>query len=245
MLMSKRLVRLALIPLLCLAALTARADNLTEDDVKNLVRSYLLENPEVIMEAITILQQREEAAKRSQEGQALSQLNAQLTRQEHDPVGGNPDGDITLVEFFDYNCGYCKRVNSTLQALIADNPNLRVVYKEFPILSETSVTAARASLALNALYPEHYETFHRALLAAPGSLKQDSDVWNQVAKLDVDVDKIRAESQASWIQDTLAKNHELARNLNISGTPTFIVGDSVLRGAYPQADIQKAIDENS
>lgn len=245
MLIHKRLIRLALIPLLMLAAFTAKAEDSTEDDVKRLVRSYLLDNPEVILEAIEILQQREQAVKQASEGEALSHLSDELIGQEGDPVGGNPNGNITLVEFFDYNCGYCKRANSTVQALIKDNPDLRIVYKEFPILSETSVTAARAALAINALYPEQYETFHRSLLVIRGSLGSDEDVWKQVARLDVDIDRVRAESKKGWVQDTLARNHELARKLNITGTPTFIVGNSVLRGAFPQEDIQQAIEDNS
>lgn len=244
MLMYKRMIRLALIPLLALSALSAQAHDMTEEEVNRLVRSYLLENPEVIIEAINILQQREQAQQQANEGQTLSQLGDELTGSENDPVGGNPDGSITLVEFFDYNCGYCKRASSTVQSLVDANPDLRIVYKEFPILSETSVTAARASLALSALYPEKYEVFHHRMLDYPGSLRQDSDVWKVIADMDVDVEAVREESQASWIQETLSRNQQLARQLNVTGTPTFIVGDSVLRGAYPQADIQKAIDEN-
>lgn len=245
MLIHKRLIRLALIPLLMLAAFTAKAEDLTEDDVKRLVRSYLLDNPEVILEAIEILQQREQAVKQAAEGETLSQLSDELIGQKGDPVGGNPNGSITLVEFFDYNCRYCKQANSTVQALIEENPDLRIVYKEFPILSETSVTAARAALAVNALYPEQYETFHRSLLVIRGSLGSDEEVWKQVARLDVDIDEVRAESKKGWIQEALARNHELARKLGITGTPTFVVGDSILRGAFPQADIQQAIEDNS
>ncbi|WP_108124355.1 DsbA family protein, partial [Saccharospirillum mangrovi] len=223
---------LALLVALALASLAAHADELTEADVEQLVHDYLLAHPEVVQEALDRLQQQQQAAQAAAEQQRLSSLNEQLVSYPHDPVGGNRDGELTLIEFFDYNCGYCKRANATLQALMEDNPNLRVVYKEFPILAETSVTAARASLALNKLYPEHYETFHRSLLERRSGLQKDDDVWDAIEELDgVDTAAIRAESQADWVQQTLASNYQLARQLNISGTPTFVIGDNMLRGA--------------
>lgn len=241
-----RLRRLALIPLLALTGLTALADNPTKAEIEQWVHDYLLEHPEVVQQALERHQEQQQAAQQAAAQQRLSALNDQLVAHPDDPVGGNPDGSITLVEFFDYNCGYCKRANATVQALIEANPELRVVYKEFPILSETSVTAARASLALNRLYPDLYEGFHRSLLERRSGLSQDSHVWDAVAELDdVDVDAVRKESQAGWIQQRLSTNYQLAQQLNISGTPTFVVGDTLLRGAYPQADIQAAIDEAS
>lgn len=245
MIQKSRWTMLVLIPLMALTALTARAEDMTEQEVERIVRDYLLENPEVIVEAINVLRQREQAAEEAAASQKLSELNAELLQSERDPVGGNPNGSITLVEFFDYNCGYCKRANGTLKALIQANPDLRVVYKEFPILTETSMTAARASLALNALYPEHYETFHRQLLDRRGSLQQDSEIWEAMAALEVDVDAVKAEAEKDWVKETIARNHQLAQELNITGTPTFVVGDSILRGAYPQENIQEAIDKNS
>ena len=246
MIQKPRWAMLVLIPLLTLTTLTARAEEMTEEDIERIVRDYLIENPEVIVEALTVLRQREQAAEAEAASESLSNLRDELEQAEHDPVGGNPEGTITLVEFFDYNCGYCKRVNATLKALIEANPDLRVVYKEFPILSATSMTAAKASLALNELYPEKYETFHRQMLDRKGSLQSDDEVWQAIAALDdVDVEAIKAESEKDWVEQTLAENHQLAKQLKITGTPTFVVGNSILRGAYPQGDIQAAIDENS
>lgn len=239
-----RLRSLALIPLLALVAVFAQAENLTEDDVNQLVRDYILEHPEIVMEAISILQEREQAAKQASENQMLAAASDQLINSANDPVGGNPDGEITLVEFFDYNCGYCKRASETVKALKEANPNLRVVYKEWPILSETSVTAARVGLAINELYPEQYSTYHDALLARPGSLRQDSEVWQVVDSLGLDRAELEEEAKAGWVQQTLASNRALAQQLNITGTPTFVVGTDILRGAFPQADIQAAIDAN-
>ncbi|HET8904659.1 MAG TPA: DsbA family protein [Saccharospirillum sp.] len=239
-----RLRSLALIPLLAMVAVFAQAENLTEEDVNQLVRDYILEHPEIVMEAISILQEREQAAKQASEKEMLAAASDQLINSANDPVGGNPDGSITLVEFFDYNCGYCKRAAETVKALTEANPDLRVVYKEWPILAETSVTAARVSLAISELYPDQYQAYHDALLARPGSLQENSEVWQVVDQLGLDREELEAETKADWVQETLASNRALAQQLNITGTPTFVVGTDILRGAYPQGDIQSAIDAN-
>jgi len=237
-----RLRLLLLVPLLALTAVFAQAEDLTEDDVNQMVRNYILENPEIIMEAIGILQEREQAAQQASQNELIASVSDQLTNADNDPVGGNPEGDITLVEFFDYNCGYCKRASETVKALTEANPNLRVVYKKWPILSETSVTAARVSLAISELYPDQYQAYHDALLARPGSLGQNSEIWQVVDSLGLDRAELEEETKADWIQQTLASNRALAQQLNITGTPTFVVGTEILRGAFPQADIQAAID---
>jgi protein-disulfide isomerase len=239
-----RICQLALIPLLALTAVFAQAENLTEDDVNQLVRDYILQNPEIVMEAIGILQQREQAAEQASQSQLLASASDQLVNSANDPVFGNPDGNITLVEFFDYNCSYCKRAADTVKALVEANPNLRVVYKEWPILAETSVTSARLGLAINRLYPDQYLAYHDALLARPGSLRQDSEIWQVVDSLGMDRAELEAETKSDWVQQTLASNQALAQQLNITGTPTFVVGTEILRGAFPQADIQSAIDAN-
>lgn len=239
-----RLRLLLLMPVLALTAVFAQAENLTEDDVNRMVRNYILENPEIVMEAIGILQEREQAAQQASQSELLASAGDRLVNMDKDPVGGNPDGNIMLVEFFDYNCGYCKRAADTVKALTEANPNLRVVYKEWPILSETSLTAAKVGLAINELYPEQYSTYHDALLARPSSLRQDSEVWQVVDSLGLDRAELEEETKAEWVQQNLASNRALAQQLNITGTPTFVVGTEILRGAYPEADIQAAIDAN-
>lgn len=239
-----RLNLLYLLPCLLLSGF-AVAENLSKTDIEQLLHDYLLEHPEVIQQSLDQYEAQQTAARQAAEQERLGSLSEQLETSPNDPVIGNPDGSLTLVEFYDYNCGYCKRADATVQALIEANPELRVVYKEFPILAETSMTAAQASLALHRLYPEQFEDFHRGLLGRR-SLQSDNDIWAAVADMDgVDADAVRKESQASWIQQTLAENRQLASALGISGTPTFVIGGQLLRGAYPQATIQSAIDEAS
>lgn len=223
---------------------SANAEDLTKDEIETIVRDYILENPEIISDAIMILQQRAEAAQAEQQANAMRGMQKILTNNPLDPVGGNPDGTVTLVEFFDYNCGYCKRANPTLQALIKENPNLRVVYKEWPILSEGSVDAAKIALAVNLVTPERYEEFHVALLnAAP--IRSANDVWRVVERLNLDRGEIENQLTNPDIERHLQQAAQLAQRLNITGTPAFVVGDSILRGAYPQEEIQSAIDQAS
>lgn len=239
-----RLTLLSLLPSLLLSSF-AMADNLTQAQIEQLVHDYLLEHPEVIQQSLDRYEQQLAAARQAAEQERLAGMTEQLESGANDPVIGNPDGSLTLVEFYDYNCGYCKRADSTVQALIEANPDLRVVYKEFPILAETSVTAAQASLAFHKLYPQQFEDFHRSLLGRR-SLPSHDAVWDAVADMDgVDVEAVREESQADWVQQTLAQNRQMARDLGVSGTPTFVIGGQLLKGAYPQATIQAAIDDAS
>ncbi len=224
------------------ASCATQAEDYSKEDIESIVREYILENPEIIAEAIYVLQDRAEKEKAAQAAQALGAITETLNFSDLDPVGGNPDGKITIVEFFDYNCGYCKRANATLQQLAKNNSDLRIVYKEWPILSETSATAATISLAVNLTFPEQYEEFHQTLLGAR-SLRSEEDIWKLVDKANLDREAINANMNNEKINQHLVQTSKLAKQLGITGTPAFIVGDSVLKGAYPIEDIQAAIDQ--
>jgi protein-disulfide isomerase len=219
----------------------ANAQDRSDQEIQDLVRSYILENPEVIMEALIILQQKEEAAKAAAAEDALQDIQNNLINSKLDPVGGNLDGELTIVEFFDYNCGYCKRSASTLTALKKKNPNLRVVYKEWPILAPSSETAARVALAVNLLYPERYEELHLAFMNS-SSLGSDNAVWKVVDKLNFDRQAIEAKLKDPAVNQHLTDTMAQARALGITGTPAFIVGSEVIKGALPESEIQKVID---
>lgn len=227
--------------LIAMLSSATQATEYSQQDIEEIVRNYLLTNPEVIVEAINVLQAREEARQAEEAQSALSRLQPQLVNNPLDPVGGNADGSVTIIEFADYNCGFCKRANATLQALIEANPDLRVVYKEWPILSESSEYASRVALATNLIAPSRYEELHNALMNA-NSLRSEADVWRIVANLRLDRQAIEAQMNAPEVEQHLAETQALARSLGITGTPAFVVGNEVLRGAFPQADIQKAID---
>lgn len=204
------------------------------------VRDYLLEHPEVIMEAVGRLEARSRAAEESEAQATLKSRADEVFRDPASPVGGNPDGDVTMVEFFDYNCPYCRKVESAVRQTMSGDPRLRVVYKEFPILGPNSVFAAKAALAAHR--QGRYAEFHKALMQASGAADQAS-VLRLAAEIGLDVTRLKAEMADPAIQSVLDRNLELARALRLSGTPGFVVGEEILRGSTDAATLRKLVDK--
>jgi protein-disulfide isomerase len=208
--------------------------------VEDAVGDYLRKHPEIVIEAINILRQREQASEAAQTGNVIAARGSELFNDPATPVGGNPDGDVTLVEFFDYRCGYCKRVFPTINKLIEDDGNIRFVYKEFPILGPTSVYAARAALASRE--QGKYEEFHDALMAAKGALTEDKVLQiAEAAGLDRGVLLDAMTRNEAEYDRIFAKNRDLAQALRINGTPAFVAGDTVVRGAADYASMKNVI----
>ncbi|WP_366656805.1 DsbA family protein [Fodinicurvata sp. EGI_FJ10296] len=203
-------------------------------DIEAVVRDYLMENPEVIIDALNAYRTREEQATRTE-------YEAELYSRATTPVLGNPDGDVTLVEFFDYNCGYCKAVAGSVATLIDEDPNLRVVMKEYPILSEGSVIAARAALASSV--QGAYREMHEALMTHRGNFDIDT-VMALAGDLGLDADRLRQDMESSWIGQEIVGNRQLAEQIGIRGTPAFIVGDDFLPGAAELETLRQLIDDN-
>ena len=156
------------------------------------------------------------------------------------PVMGNPEGDVTVVEFFDYRCPYCRRVAPDLEALIDGDPDVRVVFKEWPILGRASVLAARAALAAHA--QGLYWGVHTALMT--GALEADEDAIVAFAQsLGADGDRLRADMASDAVTEALIANDELARTLGLSGTPAFVIGDTVVPGAIPVDQMRALVAE--
>jgi protein-disulfide isomerase len=221
-------------------AADAAVGNMPKDEFERRVQDYLLAHPEVIGEAIKRLeaQQREQEVARGQA--ALKSHADQVFRDPADPVGGNPSGDATLVEFFDYNCPYCKQMVSVLTQAEDADPHLRIVYKEYPILGPASVIAAKAALAAN--QQGKYVAFHRALYELRGPL-DESKVLEVAKAVGLDVDRLKVDMQAPDISAHLGKNIALAQTLGISGTPGFAVSDKVFNGATDLKWLQAMIAE--
>ena len=156
------------------------------------------------------------------------------------PVGGNPDGDVTLVEFFDYQCPYCKTIFPSIQALLAEDRNLRYVFKEFPILGKASVFAARAALAAHR--QGKYLEFHMAVMPAKGKLTE-ARVMRLAKTAGLDTDRLRRDMADGTIDDMIRRNLELASALNVNGTPAFVIGDKIVRGAIDLAALKKLISQ--
>jgi protein-disulfide isomerase len=234
--------RLFLLLALLLAAVPARAaESFTPDQeeaIRSLVRDYLMKNPEILLEA---LQAGEDKMKREAEEKAkkaLSEKRRELERDRDSPVLGNPNGDVTLIEFFDYRCGYCKQVAGAIQALAAEDKQLRIVMKEFPILGKESVFASRAAVA--AQRQGKYAPFHVALMNHKGNLTEDA-VLKMAASVGLDVDRLRAEMGREEIDSQLRRNYELAQELQIRGTPAFIIGDELIPGAVDLRTLRRKI----
>jgi protein-disulfide isomerase len=196
--------------------------------IEQIVREYLLAHPEIIVESLSAYQQREEAAQADEQRKALTTRQDELFKNPTSPVLGNPQGDVTLVEFFDYQCGYCKAVHADVRRLIDSDTKIRLVYKEFPILGPASITASRAALA--AQRQGKYDALHVALMENRGQLDDDK-IYRIAASAGLDLDRLKKDMQAPEISEALQKNLRLASELNIRGTPAFVVGDQIVPGA--------------
>lgn len=222
---------------LCLAtALPAAAtdiDAMTDSEREAFraeVRAYLLENPEVLMEAIAVLEERRIAESANAEVAMLEQYRDEVFNDGVSYVGGNPDGDVTVVEFLDYQCGFCKRAFPIVDELIASDGNIRFIVKEFPILGDASVLGSRYALAIKSLYgDEAYKTTHDDLMLLQGSLTPQT-LMRLSDENELDHDDILAEMESEDISRIITANRDLAARLQIQGTPSFVMGESFVRG---------------
>ena len=208
--------------------------------IKEIVREVLKEHPELVLEAIQELEARERSEANSRAAQALGQHRDQLERAPGDPVGGNPSGDVTLVEFFDYKCPYCKQVNEQLFETVKQDGRVRVVFKELPILGRESLIASHAALASMNQGQGKYVAFHRALLAERGPL-DEAGVTRVAASVGLDTGKLKTDMVKTAIDDRIKRNLELAHALDIRGTPAFVIGDELIPGAVDAEALKTAI----
>ena len=247
-------MRLSLTSLVVAACLalpgTAPADGF---DVKNMskaereafreeVRKYLMENPEVIYDAIQILQkQREEAA--AVADRDLVKANAEaIFNDGHSWSSENADADITVVEFLDYRCGYCKRAHPEVEEMLERDPRIKLVVKEFPILGPDSVTAGRMALAALTIDPGKYPTLSDALMTYKGNLTE-SAAYQIAADVGYDIAQLKALAAEQAISDKLNKNYQLAQKLGLQGTPAFIIGSQIIRGYLPVDDMIAVVEQ--
>ena len=219
-------------------------NNLTNADRKVLqkeIRRYILENPDIIFEAADIVRKRE-AALEVQEDEELIQSNFnEIFYDNYSYVGGNPDGDITIVEFVDYKCGYCRKAAELVRELITKDDNIRFVVKEFPILGEASLVSSKFAIAVkNIGGPEKYKVAHDILLALTA---EPTEIYlRRIAKeLELNPEELFEAMQSDLVAQEIDQTGELAQKLQISGTPTFILGDQFLRGFVPLEILSKAI----
>jgi len=236
---SRRLSAIAAAGVLLVAGVSAAyAQN--KEDIEKIVREYILKNPEIIQEAIIELRKKQEAAEASIRVKALQTHKKQIFESPRDIVLGNPKGNVTLVEFFDYNCGFCKQALNDVSELLKSDPNLRVVLKELPILSEGSVEAARVAVAVRMQDPSKYWTFHRTLMSAKGEAN-GTQALAAAKAAGLDIERIKKDIANPEVDATLHEVSELAKALAIGGTPSYVLGDQLIPGRLPHDRMAAAI----
>jgi protein-disulfide isomerase len=225
--------RAVFVLLACVAAAlpVARAEILTppqQEAIRTLVRNYLLAHPEIIIEALAGLEERQKAEAASSQAQALRARRADLQGDPASPWVGSTEPDLVIIEFFDYRCQYCKQVVSALTQLVASDAKLRVVYKELPILGPDSELAARAALAAHR--QGRYARYHAALMARRGPF-DEATLLALAGEHGLDTTRLKADMARSEIGAQIDRNRALARELGIRGTPAFVIGETIVPGA--------------
>jgi protein-disulfide isomerase len=206
--------------------------------IESVIHDYLLQHPDVLIEAFRAAEEKLKSDTGERAKQAVVARRSEIFDDPETPVSGNPKGNVTLVEFFDYRCPYSKQVQPRLAELLASDRELRIAYKEFPILGPVSVTAARAALA--ARRQGKYEPFHDAMMAAKGEITEDT-VYRVAGSVGLDVDRLKKDMPAPQIDAALKANQALADALDIRGTPGFVVGDQIVPGAIELSSLKELV----
>lgn len=212
--------------------------SLSKEDIQKVVKDYINDNPEIIMDAIHKLEQKVNEQKAKESKDFIDKNMAQLTSSE--PYIGNKDGKITIIEFFDYKCGYCKRNNMTLKKLLSEYSNLKIILKNVPILGSNSTLAAQASLAVWKTSPKDFSNFHDDLISA-------NDINNEVIsniaqKYNIPKDTLLSQMSSAEIQNALNSNMQMAQQIGVRGVPAYIINDEFVPGGMSYEAFKQKID---
>ena len=210
------------------------------EQIEKVIRDYLLKNPELIIQAVRGLEERQKREAAEMTRELIGKHNKELRQDPDSYVAGNPNGDVTIVEFFDYRCGYCKQVHPVVKSALKGDSKLRLVMKEFPVLGPESVAASRAAVAAHRGQRDKYLAFHDALMERRGALN-DTVVMEIAATVGLNVDKLKADMASPEIERTLRENYKLAQTLGINGTPAFVIGDELVPGAIIDRQLAQLI----
>lgn len=233
---------IGMLPFTVIADETPTITDLPIEQVEKVIRDYLMREPEIIYQALEELQRRQAAEQAAQQKEMLTSRKDDLFNDPATPIIGNPDGDVTLVEFVDYRCPYCHRVLTSIQALIQEDSALRVALKELPVLGEDSVRAARAALASRMQDQSLYLDFHLALMTAE-DLSQGG-IRIVAEQVGLDPDQLEDDMKSDEVSAAIDANYELASALGIQGTPAFVIGETLVPGAVDKARLAKLIQES-
>lgn len=226
---------------LSLFPLPAVAHDLSEEDaakIKELAIEAILENPAVIEQAITRLRELRQEKQAKEIQTTITRRRDELFNDPNAPVVGNPDGDVTVVEFFDYNCPYCKRAAPIVEQLLEKDAGVRLVYREFPILSDGSLFAARAALASR--MQDKYAEYHQVLMNLT-RVDEDSAI-EAASEIGLDVEQLRTDMDRPEVEQHIKLSMELANALGITGTPSFVIGNEMAPGLVQLSQMQSMVD---
>ena len=232
------ITRLFSVAAICVLPLSIGAQTITEDQVRDLVLDTIRANPQIVVEALQILELEQQKAEAAAAKVALADQRALLENDPNTPVIGNPQGDVTVVEFFDYNCPYCRNAKLELDGLLSVDSNVRVVLREWPVLGEGSVFAARAALASRV--QGKYGEFHEALMMMQGRAEEQS-VIRVAQSVGLDVDQLRRDMEAPAVTEHLQMSDGLGRALGFSGTPSFVIGENLAPGMISADQMQMLV----
>ena len=227
-----------------MALFAADAGSLTESQkvaVKEIVRNMLTkEEPDLVIKAAQEMQNRNEKESVVKSQKALTENFDKIFKDPDAPIGGNPKGDVTLVEFYDYQCGYCKMAQETVAKILSEDKNVKLVYKEFPILGPSSVQVSKAALA--SVRQGKFFKFHEALMTAKEHLSEDM-VMKTAKDVGLDIDKLKKDMADEKIEKIIKDNQEVGKDIGARGTPTFVIGEQVYPGLIPYEQMKKAIED--
>lgn len=220
---------------------SAALDAADKPAIEKIIQEYLLSNPEILQQMQQLAKVKQEAAQTARQQQALvSKADIIYSSKNHVEIG-KKDAKYTVVEFFDYNCPFCQRAMRDMEKILASNPDVKFVIKEWPVLGQSSFEAHNVSLAFNSLMPEKYPEFHETLLALKGQ-KGEAKALEIAISMGADETQLRAEMKKPYIIETLRENNGIAEDLGITGTPSYIIGDEVVFGAVGVDQIVARID---
>ncbi len=211
-------------------------------EIEILIGEYLRAHPEVILESVRAMQEREQAMQQQRQRDGLATRRNEIENDPTSPVVGNPQGDVTVVEFFDYRCGYCKAVLPAVQRLLKDDPKVRYVMKDLPILTPESRIAAKLTLAVWKSEPKRYFDLHTRLMEARGDLTENR-IYDIAKAAGIDVARAKRDMNAPEIDQVLGANMSLAQALGISGTPGFVVGNHLVPGAIDYESLKELVGQ--
>lgn len=231
---------LLLLPLPALAQQTSFSPE-QKKELENLVRDILVKNPQILVEAMQALERQQEERAAAGAKLAIKENAKEIFDDGVSYVAGNPKGDVTLVEFFDYRCGYCKQVQGPLLALLKEDSKLRVVLKELPVLGPDSMFAARAAIASQEQKGKYLD-FHNAMMAHRGQLPE-SEVFRLAGSVGLDVERLKKDMASPKVSQVIERNLALAQKIGVDGTPGFVIGEQLIPGAIPLETMRQVVKQ--